>query len=462
MSIELAVRTAIEESALDSDVVRLLLPDGQPYDTESQLWDYKAELPTLDPDAGSDAKKVHKAEIAELVKDAVAFYNALGGYIVFGVRDKGNSRVIGCDDELDVGDFNQRIEASTGISINCIFRRLPVWMADGTKVPIAALLVPRRPDGEEPAAFKKPAPTNPEKPDSPAWRKGDVYVRFRDQCRPAQASSADWKFIHGQRAPSDQRRNWRRKVHYSIPPRDAELIRFVGREEVLSQLRSWIMDKKSPVRLLTGIGGLGKTSAAYRFSEEIIETCAADVEWVVWLTAKEQTYSAVRGSIVEASRVDFRDLPSLIIAILDRLGARPIESEDEGVDDLIENLAEALQIYSCFIVVDDVDSLSVDVQKEVIGTLFGVANRTIRDDLPPSRILFTSRMDHGLPPGSVIKMHGLLQHDFEDYVKETANKFSVPLPRDFDLRSFFQATSGSPLFAASVLRLAKTGRAGVG
>src|SRR5690606_16005214 len=98
----------------------------------------------------------------------------------------------------------------------------------------------------------------------------ETYVRIRDECRPAASTSADWAFLHSDRSPSDDRTSAAsiREIPSSMPARDPDLVKFVGREELLMQLRSWLTDKRSPVRLITGIGGLGKTTLAFHFSEE--------------------------------------------------------------------------------------------------------------------------------------------------------------------------------------------------
>jgi KaiC/GvpD/RAD55 family RecA-like ATPase len=107
------------------------------------------------------------------------------------------------------------------------------------------------------------------------------------------------------------------------------------------------------VRLVTGIGGLGKTTLSYRFAEEVIKTGAGEIEWVIWLTAKQRTFSALRGQLVPTRHVDFVDLASLYSAILKALSHElPLEEEEEAtLDQLADRVVDALQNYTCLIIV---------------------------------------------------------------------------------------------------------------
>jgi predicted HTH transcriptional regulator len=109
----LNLRLFVDELALTEDVLKVLLPYGAPHQFESELWDYKEKLPTLPSKASDDDQKKYKAEIGDVIKDIVAFHNSYGGYIVFGVANKGKNRVRGCDFDFDIGDLNKRVQGYT-------------------------------------------------------------------------------------------------------------------------------------------------------------------------------------------------------------------------------------------------------------------------------------------------------------------------------------------------------------
>ena len=77
----------IKRGALGGDVVKELLPAGQPLFFEKAKWDYKESLPTASANPTPDESKAHGAKMAEIVKDVVAFFNSHGGYLVAGVGD---------------------------------------------------------------------------------------------------------------------------------------------------------------------------------------------------------------------------------------------------------------------------------------------------------------------------------------------------------------------------------------
>jgi hypothetical protein len=120
------LRTLVDELAVTEEVVAAILPNGKPHEFESALWDYKEELPILPVQPTEEHQRQYRAKIGDIIKDVVAFHNCYGGYIVFGVADKGSDRIRGCDTQLDCGDFNRRLESYTGFNIECLFRTMPI------------------------------------------------------------------------------------------------------------------------------------------------------------------------------------------------------------------------------------------------------------------------------------------------------------------------------------------------
>jgi Schlafen, AlbA_2 len=219
------LRNLVDELALTTEVTNALLPSGIPHDFEGALWDYKRELPILPKPPTEDDSRRYKAEIGDLIKDAAAFHNAFGGYIVFGVADKGATRLVGCAAEFDCGDFNKRLQGYTDTNIECLFRTIPLSEApDALK--IGLLLVPRRATGAPPVRFRK---KGPEKLGGGRCFSEETYVRIRDECRPATATSEDWLYLHSDRTPPDRiPASNRRKVKSHLPVRDPDLIEFLG------------------------------------------------------------------------------------------------------------------------------------------------------------------------------------------------------------------------------------------
>lgn len=81
------------DMCLDTDVLDYLLPNGRPHAYETSLWDYKRHLPNLSG-RGEDLDQQTALEIAEIVKDVVAFHNSYGGYIVAGIDQYADEPVV--------------------------------------------------------------------------------------------------------------------------------------------------------------------------------------------------------------------------------------------------------------------------------------------------------------------------------------------------------------------------------
>lgn len=451
------LKVAVDNRAITHDVLNILIPLGKPYDFESQLWDYKLKFPVMGIDPSESDKQAHRLAIGELVKDAVAFHNAFGGYIVFGVSDKGRNRLVGINESFNCADFNKTLQRYSGTNIECFYDSIDLDIL-GRPEPLTMglLLIPRRAAGAPPVKMLR---KGPEKPGGKPCFQDEVYVRVRDECRAAANTHEDWKFLHSDRLPPEQIAGLGPvPVQAHLPARDDDLIEFVGRDQQLASLRQWIGDPRSPVRLITGIGGLGKTTLAYRFAEEVAETGAGQVEAIIWLTAKQQTFSALRGKMVPTSRVDFADLGSLYNAILKALHFElPVSDEDPSLPEITDRLVEGLLIIPSLIIVDDLDTLLPDEQKETVAALNSLALRTVGRDQPPSRVLMTSRIDQGLPPTAIVKIRGLDREAFDSHLNNLCTAFGIEPYAGHDIEDVFEASSGSPLFAASIVRLVKLG-----
>ena len=83
-----SVSQLILQGVTDNTVVELLLTEGVAIRDEAVLWDFKRELPVLPPGKLNQALTAeYDAKFAEIVKDAAAFYNTFGGYILVGIDE---------------------------------------------------------------------------------------------------------------------------------------------------------------------------------------------------------------------------------------------------------------------------------------------------------------------------------------------------------------------------------------
>jgi hypothetical protein len=446
----------IQQGAFGSAVLTELLPNGQPHLFEKSMWDYKEELPIPPKNPTPQQIEAHNVKMAGVVKDVVAFYNSLGGFLVVGVKD--NPREIcGFSGQFDCGDLAKRIKGATQHDIDCHYSVVDFEVGE-KKHSLCVLQIPQRPDSILPAQFRKDAPISSF--GKQAYKRDDFYIREGDQSRPAR-SPEDFVFLSS---------SGRRTVAGAIPvlttvldsnlgPRDPSFVKFVGRDSYLESLWKWLCDRYTPAKLLAGMGGLGKTTIAREFSEDVTRVAPMGLQKIVWLSAKQQFYTAILDKFVPASRVDFTDLESLLKSLLQELGhpENTIEA-DASRESLIDQTVESLQMFPTLVIIDDVDSLNAQQQSDVFQTMVQIVNRTMVGNGASSRVLLTARLDLGAAPGQLIRVSGLKYEEFEQYLLVTAERIGLPFnyPKK-QIQGFHRASSGSPTFASSILRLLQTG-----
>ncbi|WP_321797607.1 AAA family ATPase [Caballeronia sp. J97] len=446
---------------MDEEVLRALLPNGEPLEYERQLWDYKLKLPSLASSRKPTAEELAEfnGAMAEVMKDVAAFYNSFGGYIVAGVRNSPRD-IVGFSDGFDCDELNKRFLAATGQQVECCFRTFTTRETADRAVGI--LFIPQRGYEKLPAQFGKDAPEKPS--GKRPYGKGDIYFRFADQCIRAE-SSEHFAFLF---APG------KRAIHHmamaqtpvavmasNLADRDPGFIEFVGREDYLGSLWKWFLDKYNSVKLLAGIGGVGKTTLAHEFCDQVASASPFGFHRIIWLSAKRQFYTAVNGQYVPSSRVDFADVEDVLRTICLELGALqedvPLEA---GREALMDRAIDALRILPALVVVDDIDSLEPDLQQDLFHTLISLFAHTAGKSVVGSRAVLTARLDLGAAPGQVLRVKGLDLDDFCDFVEVTSAALSLPSVAERNskqIKRFHEVTEGSPTFASSVLRLVSLG-----
>jgi len=447
---EAALHRLVLDCCVDDLVLQYLLPDGVPHGWESSLWDYKRELPsTSGRERGLDSA-ANAEGILELIKDVVAFHNAYGGYILSGVDQFGQSQLIGCSnlnsDGFTVEKLNEQLFAYTRRKISCRFRK--VRLTDG--IDGGLLLVPMRSTADPIVSFIKGAPDTP--PRKPVFRKGDIYARIDDQCLPVHEDVQSIQFLCSSRSLDPIGSGV--LLENTLPIQDPNLIRFVGRSGYLLSLWSWMTERHAPVKVLTALGGTGKTAIAYEFARQVIASPPAWMQKLIWLTAKKQAFSAVLGQWVPVTRTDFGTVEGFCAALARELGAT--EEELKQADDresLLDLVLEGLQEFPALVVVDDVDSLAIEAQADLFSTIQIIAGRTFDRG---SRFLLTSRLELGSGDPQRIPVKGFGEGEFSEFANMVAQERGLRL-NDGELRRLHTASLGSPIFCASILRLVSLG-----
>jgi hypothetical protein len=444
----------IQEGAMDERLLALLFPGGNAIPDEDMYWDYKENFPLQDAEDKSD----YNCKMAALAKDVVAFYNVEGGYLVAGVRDS-DKAVVGFQGDFDVNDLCKRITGATRAVIDAKYRQLGLE-ANGSRFHIGILYIPRRSNGQDPVQFLKDAPATAT--GRKAYSANDIYMRSREECRKATTAEDFSTLIRRDRHLSVGSAAPRFYLENNLPARDPTMRDFVGREEQISDLWRWFTDRYTAVKLLSGPGGVGKTSIAWTFCDAVSQSPPSGIEKVVWLTAKKKTYAAILGEYVEIGHTHFDSLPTLLIALLGELGVPETAiPADPAREELIDEAIAAIKVNPCLLVVDDIDSLNQEEQFDVFRTIAMIFDRVIAGGATRARALMTARLGLSAAPGQLMLVEGMPLAEFEAYVKVTAAAIGTPLKEGSswkqDVRRLHDASSGSPLFAAAILRLVSLG-----
>jgi tetratricopeptide (TPR) repeat protein len=446
----LTIAELIERGITDGSVLSQLIVNGVGISDEAVLWDFKRDIPV--PRVGvklNDAtKSSYDTKFARVVKHCVAFYNTYGGYIIAGVDDTTRS-LVGFSGAFNAADVNRRIQAATQISIETIYRI--VSFAEGVPQPIqlGILFVPKRPAGSKPAAFKIDAPA--EANGKRAYHEHDFYFRERDNSRPAKTPE-DFEFLYSQRLLDVP---YRRKkfIENNLPPRDEELKHLIGREKETSALWCWLPDAFSPVKILCGLGGVGKTSIVYTFAERLLYQAPEYIDKLLWLGAKTQTYLALTGKLME-TRLDFETIDELLTCIILEAGCPHEQLPEKPSREQLMTLAmEHLRSHNYILIIDNVDTLGDDDQKKILSLVTQLCS------VAKAKAILTARRNLGAAIDMFEEVEGLLYADFQSLISEKCKplKLRPPIENSADMKSFYDASGGSPLFALSILRLVSLG-----
>jgi hypothetical protein len=452
----------VSDGVVGSEVLDQLILDGELVTYERELWDFKLELPTptekIKP--SEDEKRNYDAKLCEIIKDIVSFFNSYGGYIIVGVNDS-SKNFVGWDEPFNCDELNRRIKKYIKADIETHYINV-LYKHDAKHYNVGILYIPQRPDSKDAAQFKIDAVAS--STGKLAFKKNEIYFRSNDECRAA-TTSEDYAFLCSvgrRKFNAVESASSSKPLLSNLGPRDPSFIEFIGRENYLNTLWVWLLDKYAPIKLLAGLGGVGKTAIAREFSETIARTPPAGFEKIIWLSAKKQFYTAVLGKFTPTTRIDFDDVPSLLRALLSQLGTLDPElvaEEDRQI--LIESVIDSLKVLPSFIVIDDVDSLETNDQQDVFHVMIQVLSQTTSGAARASRALLTARLDLGAAPGQVFRVEGLEQSDFEEFAQLTADSLGLPSSifqgNSKRLKRFRETTSGSPTFCSSILRLVNMG-----
>lgn len=422
---------------LDSSLLTYIVNNEIPLN-ECEVLDFKQQLPSSD------------LEYAKTIRDLIAFYNSYGGFLVFGIAETTKDRsfnIVGLSEtKINIAKLRDMIHNYLGTNL-----RTTVKSIRASNSNLEVVWIEKRLGRDAPLKFIKNGPEY--KPGKPCFKRSEIVFR-RLENNAIAITPEDYAFLYSKRRPpsielSIEEGDTGDQLEHNLPDRALVCQQFVGRHEDLSVLWAWLSDDFSRVRLIAGEGGLGKTSLAYRFAEDVASRKIKPFEQIIWITAKKRQFIPAEDTYRENAWTDFHDADSLFCAIAAAHGCIKNDFENLSSRELMQLAVESCATWPSLIVVDDVDSLSTEDQKRALELGMRTPSNT--------KMLLTSRVNFSYSPDNVLKLNGLSEEEFVKYVQVVRDRYKLPNIKDPKLRQLRDVTGGSPLFTDSLLRLERGG-----
>lgn len=171
----------------------------------------------------------------------------------------------------------------------------------------------------------------------------------------------------------------RTKVHNNLPVPEFDETGFLGRAADRTQVLK-LLKSHYPVVTIVGEGGIGKTALALRCLYDIVDDVNCPYDAVVWISLKT---SALTQSGVKSISGAITETLGLYSEIATRLGVPKITTQWTE-QDLIQEIAEYLDLYKILVAIDNLETLSTGALRDL---LLQVPSQ--------SKILLTSRVGVG-------------------------------------------------------------------
>ena len=309
---------------------------------EDAYWDFKAGCPSLRRE-----NELAWAEIAALV---LAFHNADGGVVFFGIDDKSYS-FCGTGTPLDARQFNSKIRRYVGDTFWVSFNR-EFLQPNGLYLGVA--VVP--PHGVTLKRLQAPAPL---KEGKPYFDAGDLPVRIGDETR----------IFHGPDAVSylSQKKFPVSGSLFLVDEPGYRIIRpdyddFINRPRLCHQVMFGLGDDRTYVTSLTGIGGAGKTALA---CWGVLEAYNARMfEFIVSLSAKDRELSPTGIRPIVPTLTSFS---SLLDEILDVTGFSELKSSSDA--DKETEVRSLIRGERCLLFIDNLETIDDSRILQFLDTL---------------------------------------------------------------------------------------------
>ena len=440
------IKQEIYESILRGDVsksvVEKFVKSGEEcIAKECELWDFKTTFEETE------------SAYVKILKSIASFHNTYGGYLIFGVNEaeKDTSFIFtGVKKNLlDQKEIRSKFDKYFDKRLDLTYEEININF-DSKEILIGLLHIPKR---EKKSHTLAPIRDGADSRGRVILEKDVVYIRKVDECKKV-VSQSDFEFMmsdrHHNNDEAEVRQSRKNIIEHNLPDQNSICPKFIGRLNILQELWSWLSDDFQYTKVLAAVGGKGKTSIAYEFSQLIIRSGTELFDQVIWLTAKKKQFKAAHNQYVETPETHYEDLESLLREVCLRTGFLADEVDNYTLQQLQRSARDGLHVIPSFVVIDDIDSNSIEEQKRIMEVARSISNST-------SKVLMTTRANNIYSSDSSILVPGLEGEEYSELVNSLCESMRLQKLNDAKVKKLNLAAEGSPLFTESIMRLFKLG-----
>lgn len=392
--------------------------------------------------------------LAETCRDIAAFYNMYGGYIVVGIAEHGNEtfEVVGATVGFDVERIKNKLKDFSGERVLVTQEACNWAISPNNSVQVFILNIPARGAEDPPIAFLKDGPGKGGK-GRLVFKKGEIPIREGDETTTAQGVKVV-EIWESRPHPLLSKSNGRStaplsRISHNLPDRNIICPQVMGRKDALEHLWRWLPDDLSHVKVLAGEGGIGKSSVAYEFADQVSLMSRQVFQQVVWLSAKQRQFRPLTNSYDEMAETHFGTYDELLDRICYFLAVTDGEREDSTRPKKLRLIKHGFEIMPSLVVVDDIDSLDDIEQRQALELGFLLSGTK-------TKLLLTTRNNIIYSGDVCYTVRGIDKQEFPGFFEALMSRFPSPTrrsPKPTEIDKIWDVSRGSPLFAESILRL---------
>ena len=238
------------------------------------------------------------------------------------------------------------------------------------------------------------------------------------------------------------------RIANNLPDRAVICTEVVGRRDALNELWQWLSDDLSHVKVLAGEGGIGKSTIAYEFADQVTLLSPNPFIHVIWLSAKARQFRPFRDAFEDMPETHFSSYDELVNVLCDHL-AITTEERNSPTSEKLRLIKRSLNHLTSLVVIDDIDSLSEQEQRQALEIGFFLGGTQ-------SKLLLTTRKNISYSSDICYEIKGLNLAEFEIFFERLGKRLpSSPrqAPKESEVKQIWEVSHGSPLYAESILRL---------